>query len=453
MHVEPPDKYPAARPAPKPSWLRRWRAPLAAAAVLILVPLLWRWIRHEAPAPGVVAAAAAAAPAGRPFFGKVDDGGLSPPEDRARRRRALIDHLQLVDHTYCSYRAASQYPAGSRPMMEHADQNAPNAPVLEVNPMRVDGGSGPMSDARVQLQTSQSRVYMAANEAVAFSLRAVDAEGRVQPLVVTRALARGIVYGATRAAPQVTVPFADDGNGADPVPNDGAFAGVLAPAQGGLAGFDGTIRTEVRYSVGGKNGTVLFDVIYTPELPAVWSGPVREAVENGSLAFILKLDVRMPGRYVISGRVDDARGKPFALLTFNDILGPGPNDVKLTVFGKLMRDQIRDDNAALPLTLRDVDGYLLKENTASDNSTDRALLPRLEGKVLTSKPHPLSGFSDAEWQSEERSRYLTEFGKDVAQARQQLAAFDPARPLPPGECAQHGQTGPEIGGRGAPSVK
>ena len=417
-------KRPPGRPPkpPSPSWLRRWGPPLAVAAVLVLVFL--RLLRHE-PAPAAASTAATAtAAAGRPFFGTIEAGGLPLPEERTRRRRELVEHLQLVDHTYCSYRAGSRYPAGSRPIAENADQNSPNAPVLEMNPMRLEGGG---ADAKVQLQTSQSRVYMAANEAVAFSLRAVDAEGKLLPLVITRALARGITYGATRPAPQVTLPFADDGGGADPVPNDGAFAGVLAPAQTGLAGFNGTIRTEVRYSVGGKSGAVIFDVIYTPELPAVWSGPVRDAVEEGALTYHLKLDVRMPGRYIISGRVDDARGKPFALLSFNQILGPGPNDIALVVFGKLMRDQ----DAALPLTLRDVDGYLLKENT----DPDRALLPRLEGKVLTSRAYPLSGFSDAEWQSEQRSRYLTEFAKDVAEARKRLADFDPAQPLPPSECA------------------
>jgi len=417
---------------------------------LILVLLLGllaasRLFRHDPPAPLPSAAAAMPGASVRHVAGKADGAGLPAPDDRARWRRALIEHLGLVDHTYCSYRAGSRYPAGSRPMAEHIDQNAPNAPVTEMHPLRLEGGG---SDATVQVQTAQSRVYLAAGEAVTFSLRAVDAGGRVLPLVVTRALARGITYGATRAAPQVTLPFADDGNGADPVAGDGAFAGVLAPAQTGLAGFDGTIRTEVGFNAGGKSGAVLFDVIHTPELPAVWSGPAREAVENGALAFILKLDVRMPGRYVISGRVDDAAGRPFALLTFNDILGPGPNDVRLAVFGKLVRDR----EAALPLTLRDVDGYLLKENPGS--ATDRALLPRLEGKVLTSGAHPLSGFSDAEWQSEERSRYLAEFGKDVALARQQLAAFDPGQPLPPSECAQPGQNGPlKIGEGGAPSVK
>jgi hypothetical protein len=341
----------------------------------------------------------------------------------AERRRELLGNYQLADHTYCSYRQSTQYPFNSRPISENADQANPNAPVTEMRPMHLqDGGA----NTAVQLQTSQSRVYMASSEAVAFSIRAVDAGGQTLPLVITRALAQGITYSGARASPQVAVPFADDGSGADPVPNDGAFAGILAPAQTGLAGFAGTIRTQVSYSVGGKNGALFFDVIYTPELPAVWSGAPREAQENGSLNFILPAQVRMPGRYVIQGRVDDAKGRPFALLSFNDVLGPGPNEVKLVMFGKLMRDQ----DAALPLTLRDVDGYLLRENA----DPDRSMMPRLEGKVYTTKASSSKGFSSDEWQSEERTRYLTEFSKDVANARNALARFDPFQALPPSEC-------------------
>jgi hypothetical protein len=388
----------------------------------VLAILGWSLTDHGVPAP-TVTASQAPAPPGQPFFHPVQGAELPAVDERSQRRRQLVSNVQLADHTLCSYRESSQYPVGSRPMAENADQNNPNAPVTEMNPMRLQGGG---VDRAVQLQTSQSRVYMAANEAVAFSLRAVDANNQVLPLVITRALAQGITYGGARQTPQVSIPFQDDGSGADPVPNDGAYAGVLAPAQTGLAGFAGTIRTLVSYTVNGKNGAIIFDVIHTPELPAVWTGPVREAVENGSLNFYLRADVRMPGRFVISGRVDDAHGKPFALLTFNDVLGPGPNEIKLTMFGKLMRDQ----DAALPLTLRDVDGYLLKENT----DPDRALMPRLEGKVHTSQRHPLKGFSDAEWQSEERSRYLTEFTRDVKLARSELAAFDPSQPLPPSEC-------------------
>jgi hypothetical protein len=376
--------------------------------------------------PPPASAAAAPAPGGRPFFAPVGQGsGLPMPGDREQRRQVLLENYQLADHTLCSYRDGSKYPPTSRPMSQNPDQVYPDQPVQEMNPMHVQGGG---SDPKIQLQTSQSRVYLAAGESADLTLRAVDSDGNVLPLVVTRAIARGVTFGNTRPGPQVTLDFEDDGSGADPAPRDGQYAAVLAPGQTALANFNGTIRTEVRYNAGGRNGFVLFDVIYSPEVTATWTGQVREVVENGSLVFYLKADVREAGRYIVNGRVDDARGKPFALATFNDVLGQGPNEVRLAVFGKLMRDQ----EPALPLTLRDVDGYLLKENA----DPDRALMPRLMGRVATSKPHSLGSFSDAEWQSEERSRYLVEFTRDVRAAAAALRIFDPTLPLPPSECGQ-----------------
>jgi hypothetical protein len=417
---------PSERPSNHAGPRRRLRRLWLPLALLLAVVVALGWLRARGGEAPPVVAAAAPPPPGRPFFAPVAPGAALPmPGDRARRRQLLLENYQLADHTLCSYREGSKYPPTSRPMAQNPDQVHPNAPVQEMNPMRVQGGG---SDPKILLQTSQSRVYMAAGESVAFSLRAVDAEGRVLPLVVTRAVAQGLTFGNTRPSPQMPVSFADDGEGADAVAGDGAFAAVLAPGQTGLANFNGTIRTEVRYNAGGRNGAILFDVIYTPEVPAVWAGPVREAIENGTLVYYLKLDVRQPGRYIVDGRVDDAHGKPFALATFNDLLGPGVNEVRLPVFGKLIRDQ----DAALPLTLRDVNGYLLKENV----DPDRALLPRLEGKVYTGKAHPAKSFSDAEWQSEERSRHLTEFSKDFRAAAAALRSFDPSQALPPSECGQ-----------------
>jgi hypothetical protein len=412
------NKHQSGSNAPRP-WLRRhWRALLAVLAAA--GALGWYSARGGEEPPPVASAATAPAPGGRPFFAPVGQGpGLAMAGDRAQRRKLLLENYQLADHTLCSYREGTQYPPTSRPMSQNPDQVHPNQPVQEANSMHLQGGG---SDEKVQLQTSQSRVHLAPGESAAFSLRAVDSAGNALPLVVTRAVAQGITFGKARPGPQVPLDFMDDGSG--------KYAAVLAPGQTALANFNGTIRTEVRYNVGGRNGFVFFDVIYSPELPASWAGQVRETVENGSLVFYLKVDVREPGRYIVSGRIDDARGTPFALATFNDMLGQGPNEVRLVVFGKLMRDQ----DAALPLTLRDVDGYLLKENA----DPDRALMPRLEGRVATSKAHSLKSFSDAEWQSEERGRYLAEFGKDVRAAAAAVRNFDPALPLPPSECGQAG---------------
>lgn len=358
-------------------------------------------------------------PAAAPFGGQPLAGNPGPPPPvppAPPARQQLLQQYQLAEQTLCSYAQASQYPVGSRPMTQNVDQSYPNRPVTEANPMRLDGGS---TDSAVILQTAQTRVHMASGESVTFSLRAVDQNGATLPLVITRAVAAGISYGTTRPNAQVALAFADDGVG--------TFAGVLAPAQTGLASFDGTIRTQVEYSVNGKTGKVAFDVIYSPVMPAVWAGAVREAQENGSLVFYLKAEVRMAGRYIVTGRIDDAHGQPFALLTFNDVLPTGPNDVRLTAFGKLLHDSA----PALPLTLRDVDGYLLRENV----DPDRALMPRLEGIVATSRAYPLNSFSDAPYDGEERARYLAEFSKDVRQAREALLRDDPNGLLPPSACA------------------
>jgi len=335
-------------------------------------------------------------------------------EERAARRRQLVEQVRLTDHTYCSYLAHARYPHDSRPAGHHPDQLYPNQALLETNPMRIENGD---SDAAIQLQTSQSRVYLAAGEQAVFSLRAVDGSGQPLPLVVTRALAQGVTYGASRAAPRVAVPFTED---------DGAWSAPLAPAQTALAGFHGTIRLEVRYHAGGRAGFVLFDVLYSPLLPAVWRGGAREKVAGGALQFSLPLDVRLAGRYVVTGRIDDAGGRPFALATFNDLLGQGTQQVRLKVHGKLLHDGA----PRLPLRLRDVDGYLLRE----DADPDRLLLPRLEGQVFASQTATPDGVPDTEWHSEERSRYLAEYAKDRKLARARLSGFDPHAPLPPDNC-------------------
>lgn len=373
--------------------------------------LAWLTRRDDVVATAQLAASAPAR-APRP---RIEPVAAVPVAQPARRQQVAQD-LRLADHTYCSYRASTKYPFTSRPIAEQPDQVYPNAPVDDAHAMRLDGGD---ADPNILIQASQSRVWLAAGEGVAFSLRALDANGAVLPMVVTRAVAQGLTPKGKRAAAQVTLAFADGGNGAS--------AAVLAPGQTALASFAGAIRTDVRYTVAGRNGKVLFDVLYSPETPGKWTGQVRDAVEDGSLNFYLKADIRQAGHYVVTGRVDDAKGRPFALATFNDVLPAGPGEVKLTVFGKLLRDV----EPAQPLTLRDVDGYLLKENA----DPDRALMPRLEGRAAVADTHPLKSFSDAEWQSEERGRYLARFGQDLARARAAFMEFDPREPMPPSSCA------------------
>ena len=190
------------------------------------------------------------------------------------------------------------------------------------------------------------------------------------------------------------------------------FTALMMPAAQGFASFAGTVRLELGLEYGGQPGFMYFDLAYSPEQAATWLPGVREAQTAASLDFFVKAQVLLPGRYVVSARVDDANGVPFALLQFNEALSAGTREVRLQTFGAL----IRDKQPVFPLKLRDVDGFLL----IPDKFPDRATLARLPGVVHVSARYALDRFSPAEWTSEERERYLTEYGKDAETARNQV---------------------------------
>ncbi|MFM9879783.1 MAG: choice-of-anchor X domain-containing protein [Burkholderiaceae bacterium] len=333
-------------------------------------------------------------------------------ESAATRRQQLALWQQRYDRAaqlYTSYRDATRYPFDSRPLSEHPDQVRPFAPVLEDKALRNANGD-PVRGVR--LRTSQERVYVSAGESVKFTVEAVDDEGRRVPLVVSRSAAQSVPdTTALIAIVRAEVPFTDNGSGADLQAGDGQYSARLVPAQQGFASHNGTIRVLLDVSANGQQGAFAFDVIYTPSVPATWAG-VREAQEGGSLNFYLKAQVQTAGRYVASARVFDANNKALALLQFNDEVRSGAAEFKLTLFGALVRDQ----NPAFPLRLVDVEGYLLRPDTFPD----RALMPRLAGTVHVSRSYSPESFSSAEWDGEERQRYLAEYGKDVAEAQEQV---------------------------------
>ncbi len=392
--------------------------PLIVLALVVIALLYFGWRNSESSSDlSAAAIAKQQAASDQPTSGSMAKAANTEPgaggsETKAQKIDALEKQLVLAQHTYNSYLAGTKYPNESRPISEHPDQVYPNRPVEGEHALVKKDGR---ADKNVNIRTSQSRVFMGAKESVVFTVTASDSTGKQLPIFVTRALARGLVAAGKRESAQVTLNFSDDGQQGDRNASDGILSGMFNPNATGLAQFNGTIRTEVNFNVGDSAGFVLFDIVYTPDLPATWAGGaggIRDAQEAGSLNFYLKANVQQAGRYLVSARVDDANGKPFALLSFNNVLAAGPQEIKLPLFGKLIFDQA----PAFPLTLRDVDAYLLKE----DVDPDRALMPRLMGKVHTTKKYASNSFSNAEWTSEERTRYLTELGKDVAQTQAAL---------------------------------
>ncbi len=343
---------------------------------------------------------------------KADALELTASADPKAQFALWSQRLARAEDVLENYRKQTIYPFESRPAREHADQMYPNRPVTEERRLT---NPGQKPSAAVRIRTSQERIYVVGNETVLFTVSALDWNGNTLPLAVTRATAEDPpLDGKPSKRNSVALAFNDEGANGDLVAGDGVVSVRLSPETQGFGGHAGTIRVSVYLKVGEETGFAFFDIFYTPNPPAVWaaSNVAREAVEAGSLNFYLKAQVREAGRYVVTGRIDDAKGQPFALVSFNDEVTVGPREFRLNLFGKLLVDE----KPNFPLTLRDVDAFLLKP----DVDPDRALMPRLQGKVLVSKSYPLTAFSEAEWNSEERERYLAEYGRDVESARAHL---------------------------------
>jgi hypothetical protein len=337
---------------------------------------------------------------------------FSAAGEQTRQAQLALWRLRLAQaqSTLESYRAGSRYPRSSQPLVLHGDQADPNRPVAEEQAL---SASPPRGRDGVRLQTSQERVYVQGNESVRFTVAARDASGAVAPLRVLHASAREIPpANAGSLYPVVPMNFNDEGQDGDQAGGDGSFGVVLQPESRGFAGLSGQIRVEAALQVGDQQGTTYFDIFYTSAPPATWSGSAREALADGSLQFTWPVNVHEPGRYVVKARLDDANGVPLALLSFNDELAAGAQEIRMTLFGKL----VRDAQPAFPLVVRDVDGFLLRP----DAFPDRSLMPRLAGNVHTTQEYALAAFSEAEWDGEERQRYLAELGRDVEQAEQQV---------------------------------
>jgi len=342
---------------------------------------------------------------------------LNDPDPRAQHAQ-WEKRLARAQEVYDNYQRTTRYPFESRPADEHADQMYPNREIVETRRLH---RQGELTAAKVTLQTSQERIYVAGNETVLFTIAAFDENNSPLPLNVKFAtVGDPPLDNKPSTQKPVFAAFNDQGVQGDSTAADGAWTFQFSPATQGFRNFTGQLRLDIRIEVqspeGIQDGTLYFDMYYTPNPPAVWTGQVREALENGSLNLYLKVNVSQPGLYVATGRFDDASGKPLVLAVHNGELTVGLQEIRFRAFGKL----VRDSKASQPLKLRDVDGFLLLE----DASPDRAFMPRLPGAVHQTNTYVVEQFSDAEWQSEQRERYLREYLNDIDLARAKLKELE-----------------------------
>lgn len=322
-------------------------------------------------------------------------GEENPSEDPDLARL----RLERAEFTLKTYLEANRYPPQSRPIQEHPDQ---------IRPSRFDTKVGLRRGGEGRLRMGQDRIFLTGEESTRLYVSGEDSTGTPLPLKLISAIAAEAPFspGAGVLSP-VALNFNDSGNLGDEAAGDGNYTTIFQPGKQGFDRHLGNIRITITAQVGDDQGSAFFDVYYTPQAPARFTGTVREALENGSLSLYLGLDVKRAGRYVVAGRADDSAGKPFAYLSFNDLVPAGPQEIKMVIFGKL----VRDTHAPSPFHVRDVEGFLLKE----DADPDREIVPAQLGPVYATQTYAENLFSDAEWDSEEKRRHVEQFQKDVDQ--------------------------------------
>ncbi|MDI1483727.1 hypothetical protein [Polyangium sp. y55x31] len=394
---------------------RPGRRRLALGAAVLAAGLLLFWQRdrlspRRAPSEEELFAAAPARSAGA--APSRDQNGPKPRwvdttnagEGAASAREIAEKRLERARHTLEGYMQATRYPPGARPLSEKPDLQKAHS--VAKNTLPLARPDHKLTDARVTLE--QDRLYLVGDEAARLRVSCTTSDGPAR-CEVLRAEARvPETMPQANTMPPARVAFADEGAGGT------AITALFAPAKEGFGGYHGPIAVNLDLRIEGEEGGAQFNLVYTPAPPARFTGDVREVIEDGSLCLYLRLAVDKPGRYVVVGRVDDAEGDGFGYLEHNDPLGAGAQEAKMCIFGKL----VLDERAKSPFVLRDVEAYLLKEDTYPD----RELVAGRDGPFYTTKAYPESVFSDAEWQSEERDRHIKEFTKNVKEAEGELEA-------------------------------
>jgi hypothetical protein len=375
----------------------RRAAPAAAAALIaaVLVPWGARWARRGSSAPPPPSAASATTTQ-TPHPTLPPATAATPAGDERAAQIALWEsRLALLRRSFSSYCEATRYPPECRP---YSDALAPHRvpPVtLAVTPGR--------REATATLW--QDRMFLVGDEAAQLRIACALA-GRPVPCEIAWAFARALSDPAYTGTPEGSeVPFT--------VAADGTAAATFQPRAAALA--SGTVQIDVSLRIAGVEGATGFQLQYTREPPATFSGAVRDRLAAGSLDFVVGVDVRRAGRYELMARVEDARGRLFAVVSANEELAAGEMEVPLRLFGKL----ILDAAAPAPFRLRDLEGFRL----LADASPDRELMVMRDGIVHTTGAHAASSFSPDEWQDEERERHQARLARDIAEAERQLEAL------------------------------
>jgi len=336
----------------------------------------------------------AAAPAQAPV---AEASSAAPHEPTPAEQRLARAKLTLE-----TYLKSNRLPPDSRPMSEHPDMETPHwVPQVSLKIKRADGKKG-VADVIL----SQDRRFLVGDEVATLSMKCRIGE-EAKPCKVYGAWLKKLVDPAVSGTP-----------GGQPVTfsagADGAQIAKVQPSTMGFAGFHGLLRVDVALDVGSETGATGYQLELTPDAPATFTGTIEEAMVDGTLNLFAGVNVKRAGRYVFYARVDDAKGRTFAFLSVNQEFAVGEQKVPYRLFGRL----VRDEKPEPPYKVRDLEGFRLIE----DQTPDREILAAREGVVHVTKSYPIESFSETEWDSPDKKRYVEELQKDLTKFQGEVQA-------------------------------
>ncbi|MFI5297345.1 MAG: choice-of-anchor X domain-containing protein [Polyangiales bacterium] len=328
-----------------------------------------------------------------------DEEGTTEEKYRARMaetRAALMTKLH--------------YPTGSSPLTGKSDLLLPH----HVEPT-YRGLSG-NRDGKVLIEQRQDRLYLSPGQTAVAMIYATAGKAPVAIQVTRSEMQREPADGGP--PPVVgTVTFHDDGVAPDEISGDGISSGLVTPPTDGIPG---SLTLFVDLQANGEKGTLNFQFVMTAPPPATFTQTARDALEDGSIAFYVGINVQKAGLYEIVGRVYDAHGGAIAYLRYMDQLTTDAKEVRLLAFGKLLIDE----GAVPPLYLRDVEGHRM----VIGDYPDRELMADWLGPYKSAN-YDVKQLSDKDYDGPDKQQRINALN----QAEQDgLANIHGGNPLPPG---------------------
>jgi len=310
-------------------------------------------------------------------------------------------HKRGYEAALASYLEATRYPPTSRPLSELQSLKLPEAP-----PQVMRG-----SDAKGKKleQRERQNMYYAAEGETATVLVDVSVNGKPATGVEQSSATLSKIEGPPRhsGGGVANVQFRDDGEAPDEKAHDGTVTAYVPFRKEQLEAFTGELTLEASFKSGETTFGATFGFLYTGHPPARFTGNVRESLEDGSLILYMGIEVERAAAYTARARLYDADGNAIALLIGDAGLEVGTREIRITAFGRLLRDLA----VKSPFSLRDAEAYV----ALPDQTPDRLKVPTWIGPYVTRRYQP-GDFSDKEWTSPEKEKRTEELKRAIEAA-------------------------------------